>query len=368
MPSQTPGQLFIGGALGGYASKAMNSSNITHHKDRAIIEHRIKVLNFFDRYGAEATKEAFGISRSTVYLWKQTLARHRGHLVNLAPASRAPKTRRRRTTDPLVANFIVANRQLYPKLGKDKLREMLLPVCTKAGVNCPSSSTIGRAINDLKAQGSLSKYVKLSINGRSGKLHDLKRKTRITKERRGDYYPSLPGDLVQMDCVVKFINGIRRYVISAIDYNSEFAFSMAYASLSSAKAKDFLDKFIQIAPFGLKRIQTDNGSEFYKLFHEACLGLGIKHYWNYPRSPKMNAKIERYNRTIQEEFVDYHLDDMAYDLNSFNYQLMDYLLWYNTERPHWTLKLKSPLRALLESLQLPLAESNMLWTSTQDLR
>jgi len=39
-------------------------------------------------------------------------------------------------------------------------------------------------------------------------------------------------------------------------------------------------------------------------------------------------------------------------------------LWYNTERPHHTLKLKSPMRALLDGLQLPLAESNMLWTNT----
>jgi len=36
----------------------MNISNITYHKDRAIIEHRIKVIKFLDCYGAEATKEA----------------------------------------------------------------------------------------------------------------------------------------------------------------------------------------------------------------------------------------------------------------------------------------------------------------------
>lgn len=232
-------------------------------------------------------------------------------------------------------------------------------------MSCPSVSTVGRVINDLKAQGLLAQGRRLSLNAASGKLHEHHYKSRITKERRGDYYPSTPGDLIQLDCVIKFINGIRRYVISAIDYNSEFAFSMAYTSLSSARAKDFLDKFISVAPFEVSRVQTDNGSEFYKLFHESCEKQGLKHYWNYPRSPRMNAKIERYNRTVQEEFVDYHLEDMAYDLPSFNYQLTDWLIWYNTERPHWTLKLKSPLRALLDTLQLPLAESNMLWTDTK---
>ena len=78
----------------------------------------------------------------------------------------------------------------------------------------------------------------------------------------------------------------------------------------------------------------------------------------------MNAKIERYNRTIQEEFVDWHLDDLALDIKSLNRQMMDYLIWYNTERPHWTLHLKSPMQYLLEHLQLLPAESNMLWTDT----
>ena len=28
--------------------------------------------------------------------------------------------------------------------------------------------------------------------------------------------------------------------------------------------------------------------------------------WTYPRSPKMNAHNERFNRTIQEQFIDYN--------------------------------------------------------------
>lgn len=365
MTSQTPSQLFIGGALAGYASKAMNISNITYHKDRAIIEHRIKVIKFLDCYGAEATKEAFGASRSTVYLWKQKLKDNNGHLEALAPDSKAPKSRRRRNTNPLVADFIISKREQHPRLGKDKLRQLLKPVCARAGIVCPSASTVGRVIGDLKSQGRLLKGAKLSNYAKTRRLLETKRRSKLKKERRGNYYPVKPGDLVQLDCVIKFINGVRRYVISAIDYHSEFAFSLGYPNLSSAKAKDFLDKFMAVIPFEMSRVQTDNGSEFYKLFHESCEDKGLKHFWNYPRSPKMNAKIERYNRTVQEEFIDYHLDDMAYDLDSFNYQLMDWLLWYNTERPHWTLKLKNPMQALLDLLQLPLTESNMLWTDTR---
>ena len=356
--------VFMYGFVTGYARNAMNIEDITHHKDRKVIEHRIKVLNFFDCYGANATKEAFAVSRSTVYLWKQTLKANNGRISCLAPGSKAPLNRRKRSTSPVIANFIVAQRELHPRLGKAKLAELLKPVCLNASISCPSISTVGRILSDLKIQGRLPKYQKLSLHGSTGRMYVRSNKPKLKKDRRGSYHPEKAGDLVQIDCVIKFVSNLRRYVISAIDYNSEFAFSMGYTSLSSARAKDFLLKFIEVAPFEVKRVQTDNGSEFYKLFHEACGDLGLTHYWNYPKHPKMNAKIERYNRTIQEEFVDYHLDDLGYDMGSFNYQLMDWVLWYNTERPHFTLKLKSPMRALLDSLQLMPAESNMLWTDT----
>jgi len=40
--------------------------------------------------------------------------------------------------------------------------------------------------------------------------------------------------------------------------------------------------------------------------------------------------------------------------------LMDYLIWYNTKRPHWSLKLLSPVDYLLKNNYL----SRMCWTNT----
>ena len=37
----------------------------------------------------------------------------------------------------------------------------------------------------------------------------------------------------------------------------------------------------------------------------------------YRRTPKMNAYVERFNRTIQKEFIDYH-EDLACYANQFN--------------------------------------------------
>ena len=57
----------------------------------------------------------------------------------------------------------------------------------------------------------------------------------------------------------------------------------------------------------------------------------------------MNAKFERYNRTVQEEFTDGYLDELAEDTPGFNSRLMDWLVWYNTDRPHQSHGQQPPL-------------------------
>ena len=63
----------------------------------------------------------------------------------------------------------------------------------------------------------------------------------------------------------------------------------------------------------------------------------IIHFHNYPRCPKMNAFIERFNRAIQEESIDWQRQLLANDLKKFNLEPMDWLLWYNNKRPRWLL-------------------------------
>jgi transposase InsO family protein len=102
--------------------------------------------------------------------------------------------------------------------------------------------------------------------------------------------------------------------------------------------------------FKIKRIQTDNGAEFHKRFRDNLEKQGITQFFNYPRRPQMNAQIESFNRTIQEDFIDWYLDLLATDLNAFNQKLVDWLLWYNTKRVHSSLNNQSPLQYLINNL------------------
>ncbi|WP_423907805.1 integrase core domain-containing protein [Candidatus Spongiihabitans sp.] len=56
----------------------------------------------------------------------------------------------------------------------------------------------------------------------------------------------------------------------------------------------------------------------------------------------MNSCAERFNRTIQEQFVDYHEDQPFHDLTDFNRKLANWLLDCNTVLPHHSLGLRSP--------------------------
>jgi len=153
-----------------------------------------------------------------------------------------------------------------------------------------------------------------------------------------------------MDTIVKFIWGVKRYIITAIDLKSEFAFAQSYTNLSSKSTYDFFEKLKKVAPFPIKRIQTDNGAEFHKRFKDNLEKQGIIQFFNYPKRPQMNAQIESFNRIIQEDFIDWHLDLLATDINAFNQKLIDWLLWYNTKRVHSSLNNQSPLQYLINNL------------------
>ncbi|MBI2310066.1 transposase [Candidatus Collierbacteria bacterium] len=59
--------------------------------------------------------------------------------------------------------------------------------------------------------------------------------------------------------------------------------------------------------------------------------------------------VERFNRTIQDEFLNWS-DELYYDLFSFEEKLLHYLNWYNTKRPHYSLKMQTPIAYLQQFL------------------
>ena len=94
-------------------------------------------------------------------------------------------------------------------------------------------------------------------------------------------------------------------------------------------------------PFHLYYVQTDNGLEFQRSFHQLCLDQGIDHHYIHKNSPNENAVIERSFRTDQDEFF-YLLEQAPNDINELNLWFQRYLVTYNTVRPHMGINMHTP--------------------------
>lgn len=347
------------GYLPGY-TRLMKQVELMNHPLKEEIAKRVKVMVFYDNYGQAATKEAFGVCRSTVFVWKRKLRQSGGRLQALASLSRSPKRKRQPQTHQLAVEFIKQYRTKHPGVSKETIKPPLDEYCRNLGIASVCESTIGRVIAQLKRQGRIPTTRKLSFYARTGVFRDARSVPRYQKLRRKDYQPDKPGDLVQIDAITLFVSGVRRYLITAIDLPSRFGFAYSYKTLSSWTATDFLKKFQAVAPFRIARIQTDNGAEFARYFRDYVTQQGIIHYHNYPRSPRMNAYVENFNGLIQRQYVSWHLDELMTP-TSFNVGLVEWLLWYNSEKPHSALGKLPPLRYFVNTFINP-QKSNMLWT------
>lgn len=305
-------------------------------------KHKAKVLVFWEKHGLEAALDAFPHKRSTLYLWKQQWIKGGKKIEALNEKSRAPRTKRKRLWPLEIIQEIKRLRQEHPNLGAEKIHPLLKSFCASRSLKCPGSRTIANLIAGL---GGLRMFPQKISH--FGKIKKANRQKVLRKPK--DLKPEYAGYLVALDTVERFVNGCRRYVITFEDIYTRFSFAWATKSHASLAAKEFFELCRKTFPysFNFLYVLTDNGSEFKKHFTEELRRLHLMHYHTYPKTPKMNAHLERFNRTIQEEFIDYH-SFLLLNPTDFNRKLIDYLIWYNTERVHHAFQNKfSPIQFMM---------------------
>jgi len=298
-------------------------------------KHKLKVLAFWRKYGLEATMSAYEVKERTLYYWQAQLKKGSGRFEALNEKSTRPKLVRKRQWPVEVKDKIKQLRNEHPNLGKEKLRIFLQTYCRANNLICPSVSTIGNLIRDM---GGLRMFpVKVRHNGQ---IVPRKRAKVIRKPKQ--FIATYPGHCGSFDTIERIIHGYRRYVITFTDVFSRFSLAWATTSHASKAAKEFFDLTTFLFPFPLQYVLTDNGSEFKKHFDVELRQLHKQHWHTYPKQPKMNSHDERFNRSLQEEYIDYHEAELL-DPMTFNIGLMKHLIWHNTERPHFGLNLKTPV-------------------------
>lgn len=289
---------------------------------------RQKILIFWEKHGLEATLDAFPVKRRTLYNWKARLKAAEGKPEGLNPQSRIPQTKRKRVWDTLILEEIRRIREERPNLGAQKLYPLLADFCDIHSLACPKPVTIERLIKDM---GGL-RLVPQRITG-TGRVKPQKRQLALRKPK--DLRAEYPGHIMALDTVEKQRNGKRMYIITAIDLYTRTAFAIGTKSHGSQTTAHFFSLCMQLFPYPVTHVLTDNGSEFKKYFRELLTEAKLTHYHTKPRTPKMNAHCESFNGTIQAEFVDFCVDLLFSDISTFNEKLREYLIFYNTKRVHY---------------------------------
>lgn len=154
-----------------------------------------------------------------------------------------------------------------------------------------------------------------------------------------------PGDLVQADTIHLMQTKTKRiYIYTLIDVYSRWSFAMATDRINTRLTLKFLRKAQRKASFQFNCIQTDHGPEFSQHFTER---IAITHRHSRVRKPNDNAHVERFNRTIQNEL----LRTVAVDSGVINKAMPGYLRYYNTQRYHLGIQLKTPTDLVRECCQ-----------------
>ena len=313
-----------------------------------VAQERLKIIQFYDDHGEAETKQYFGVNRKTLWAWKQQLKRTGGHLEALRPKSTRPKHVRRMTPDPRIVTFIRKLREEHPRLGKEKIKPLLDQYCKALGIPSLAVSTIGKVI---KRHRLFFQKTGRIYHDPNSKWAENQGKKRARRERvRYAPHPEELGHW-QLDTMHRELDRLQVYFYSAIDIQGKLAFSLPYSHLNSRNAKDFFEKLQTWDAATIHDVQTDNGSEFQGEFDQHLDAQQIPHRWSYPRCPRINGCVERYQRTLNEEFIQVHEDSIR-EPREFLRHLGEYLVFYNSERIHHALGKQTPLGYLLSQKQM----------------
>jgi putative transposase len=268
-----------------------------------------------------------GISRRTFYRWQHRCQRQ--GLAGLEDRSHRPIRCRRPSWTREQVQAVLALRAQYPAWGKHKVQVLL----ARQGIHL-SVSMVGRILRHLKQTGQLREV--------ATRRRPTRRRPRPYAVRKPkDYVIAHPGDLVQVDTLdVEVTPGARFKHLSLVDVLSRWHAAEIRRGATAQTMRENLDQMRARLPFPVTALQVDGGSEFRAEFETYCQEAGIRLFTLPPRSPKLNGRVERVQRTDREEF--YACTAAEPRLDALQPALRAYEETYNTIRPHQALGYLTP--------------------------
>ena len=310
----------------------------------SVVEQRYQAVLAVIRDGVPIVQVAhrFDVSRQAVHRWLRWYEAQ--GLAGLADRSHRPP-RCSHQMDPAVEVWVLESRRRNPDWGPRRL----VHEASRAGVEpVPSRSGIYRALR------------------RAGLIDPDARRRRDRRFRRWERGGAM--ELWQMDVVggVLLADGREAKILTGIDDHSRFVVcaGLMLRATSRAVCSHFAEAMRR---HGVpQEILTDNGKVFTGrfaardtevLFDRICRENGIDHLLTAPRRPQTTGKIERFHRTLRQEFLTGRIFD---DLPAAQAALEAWVASYNTERPHSALGMATPASRFTAAETAPPADTSAL--------
>lgn len=324
-----------------------------------VARQRLSVLQLAEALGnaAEACRRR-GMDRTSFFEWRRRFQTHGLEgLKDLPPIHRShPQT----TPAETVARILELALQ-HPSYGCNRLEAML----ALEGIRL-SAITIQKLLNDHDLGSRYDRWLALEQRNAETpivltgeQVAFLEKQNPSFRERHVE--SGAPGELLCADTFfVGHLKGVGKvYLHAVVDTHGSYAFGFLHVSKQPEAAVAVLHN--DVLPFYAKldlpvrAVLTDNGREFCGTEqhpYELYLALNdIEHRRTRVRTPRTNGFVERFNGTVLDEFFRVKMREAFYDsVEALQSDLDDWLLHYNTERPH--LGYRNQGRRPLETINL----------------
>jgi putative transposase len=279
-----------------------------------------------DGLNAGKADRAVGVPRATLYRWEK----------QPTPACRRPKTPRKPQWTRELACAVEAARLDNPMWGKRKIAVLM----RREGF-AASPSTVGRILARLVKRGVVLPVPTLRRRPQGRRIRFTARERyarRLPKGRKAKF----PGELVQIDTL--FVNVRPDKAIKHFTAYDPVAKWTLGRVAGAASAKALLDKLVAEAPFPIRCIQVDGGSEFKAEFEDECRARQLDLFVLPPKRPDLNGCVERAQSTGRYEF--YAAYDLPHRLDKLQPFVDAFAHRFNHQRPHQALGDKTPAEYL----------------------
>jgi transposase InsO family protein len=292
---------------------------------------KLEWLIFYHTVGEEdvtRTASHFGISRKTFHKWRTRF--NERNLTSLEEHDRTPEHTRTWEVTRGEEERIVTLRKRYLKYGKKKLKILY-------------KQDYHETITTWKIERVIRKHHLYPDPGAHAKqVKRVRRATATPIVRIRDVpKPTMFGHIWHIDAIILWWYGARRVIFTAIEDLTKIGYARVYGSNASAHAADFLKRLRYLVDGNIDLSHQDNGSEFKGAFEQACQEFRIQQVFSRVRTPTDNAALERFNWTVQDEWLSMSETGLD-DILSANGDLTEWLVEYNTHRPHEALDYQTP--------------------------